>query len=225
MSEANFLEISVGYVLCLNNRSYKKELFEMDLVDIKISDDNEDITLLKESDKIEGIVEGLLFAYGDPLHMEKIMKLLNLSKDDLLVIIDKMNTKYERASRGIMIRQINDCYQLYSKPQYFQYIKELMQPCDKISLSQAAYETLAIIACNKPITKAAVEQIRGVNCDSLVTKLLEYNLIKESGRMESPGRPILYEATDKFLRSFGFSSYNEVAATLQTISTENTCDV
>ena len=143
------------------------------------------------------------------------MKVLSLDIEELLVIIDRMNTKYKRSNRGIMIREINDCYQLYTKPEYFHYLKELMEPKQKLSLSQAAYETLAIIACNNPITKARIEQIRGVNCDSLVTKLLEYELIKEAGRMDSPGRPILYETTEKFLRSFGFSSYDEVAANLE----------
>lgn len=167
--------------------------------------------------KLEGIIEGMLFAYGDPLPSEKIMKVLNLGKSTLLFLINEMNAKYQRTSRGIMIREINGSYQLCTKPECYDYLKELFaEPRPKPSLSQAAYEILAIIACNKPITKARVEQIRGVNCDGPISKLLEYELIRGAGRMDSPGRPILYETTEKFLKVFGFSSHEEVRTFLET---------
>lgn len=168
----------------------------------------------EDESRIEGIIEGILFAYGKPIRKEQIIKVLNIDKEKLFEIIEVMNTKYKRANRGIIIREIDVGYQLCTKQEYYSYLKQIMEPERKHYLSQPAYETLAIIACNKPITRARIEQIRGVNCDSLVTKLLEYDLIKEAGRMDTPGRPILYATTEKFLRSFGFSSYDEVALNL-----------
>ncbi|HOJ10713.1 MAG TPA: SMC-Scp complex subunit ScpB [Clostridiales bacterium] len=167
-------------------------------------------TNMEEADKIEGIIEGLLFASGVPLHKEKIMELLDIDEGKVVDTLERMNMKYGRNSRGIMIRKINDCYQLCTKPQYSDYIAKLVEPGYKSTLSQAAYETLAIIAYNKPITKAGIEKIRGVNCDSSIAKLLEGNLIREAGRMDSPGRPILYETTEDFLRYFGFSSNDDL---------------
>ena len=175
---------------------------------------NFNIDEIEERNKIEGIIEGLLFAYGNPLSEDKILKVLNLNKKDLLNIIEEMNNKYKSSNRGIMIRKINDSYQLCTKPEYYDYLKELTEPKQEPGLSQAAYEILAIIACNKPITRARIEQIRGVNCESAISKLLDYDLIKEAGRLDAPGRPILYETTEKFLRVFGFSSDEEVAAFL-----------
>ena len=190
-----------------------RRLFYMELNEkLKMND-------TEERNKIEGIIECLLFACGDPLSEEKISKVLNLKKNELLFIIEEMNKNYKRSNRGIMIRRINDSYQLCTKPEYYSYIKELTEPMPKPTLSQAAYEILAFIACNKPITKARIEQIRGVNCDNLISKLQEYDLVKEAGRMDAPGRPILYETTDKFLRIFGFSSYEEILATLEVSET------
>ncbi|HHV95474.1 MAG TPA: SMC-Scp complex subunit ScpB [Clostridiaceae bacterium] len=169
---------------------------------------------IEDRNKIEGIIEGLLFAHGNPLSEEKILKVLNLKKKDFLAIIEEMNDKYKSSNRGIMIRKIKDSYQLCTKPEYYEYLKELAEPKQEPVLSQAAYEILAIIACNKPITRARIEQIRGVNCESAISKLLEYDLIKEAGRLDAPGRPILYETTDKFLKIFGFSSDEEAIAFL-----------
>lgn len=109
-----------------------------------------------------------------------------------------------------MMREIDGCYQLCTRPEHFEYISRLVEPRQKQALSQAAFETLAIIAYNQPVTRARIEMIRGVNSDSSIATLLERNLIKEAGRLDSPGRPMVYETTGEFLRSFGFRSVKDL---------------
>lgn len=157
--------------------------------------------------KLEGIIEGLLFASGDRLSLEKICEIAGIDKKAARLVINNMVVNYNNnPSRGITIREINNGYQLCSKPELYEYVKVLFEPKQKSGLSQAAFETLAIIAYNRPITKAKIEQIRGVNSDSAVAKLIEKNLVREAGRLDAPGKPILYETTEEFFRSFGYSS-------------------
>jgi len=161
-------------------------------------------------DAVEGIIESLLFISGDPLSLEEISKILEMDKRRVAEIINNMKGKLEAKNRGISIREINGSYQFYTKFEYSEYVKKLFEPKQKQLLSQAAYETLAVIAYNKPITKAKIDEIRGVNSESAIAKLLERNLIREAGRLDTPGRPILYETTEEFLRCFGFSSYDDL---------------
>jgi len=159
---------------------------------------------------VEAVIEGLLFAAGDPLPLDKIAEILEIDKKTAKLIINNMITNFQNSKRGIMIREINNAYQLCTRFEHYEYIRKLFEPRQKQSLSQAAFETLAIIAYNRPITKARIEQIRGVNSDSAIARLLERNLIREAGRLDAPGKPILYETTDEFLRSFGFKSYSDL---------------
>lgn len=163
-----------------------------------------------EIQKIEGLVEALLFASGDQVHLETLSEITGVDTKTLINIIKRMSDGYTSENRGIQIREINGSYQLCSKPDYFEYVKKLFEPRQKQGLSQAALETLAIIAYNQPAMKVDIEKIRGVNSDSSVNLLLERNLIKEAGRMDAPGKPILYETTDEFLRAFGYKSLAEL---------------
>jgi len=156
--------------------------------------------------EIEAIVEGLLFVAGDPVPLARLSEILEIDKKSLKLILNNMIINYQNSGRGIMMREIDGCYQLCTKPEHFGYIRKLVEPRQKQALSQAAYETLAIIAYNQPVTKSKIESIRGVNSDSAIARLLERNLIREAGRLEAPGKPILYEVTEEFLRSFGFKS-------------------
>ncbi len=161
--------------------------------------------------KLEGIIEGLLFASGDRISLEKICEIAGIDKKVAKLVINNMIVNYnDNPSRGITIREISNGYQLCSKPELYEYVKVLFEPKQKSGLSQAAFETLAIIAYNRPITKAKIEQIRGVNSDSAVTKLIEKNLVKEAGRLDAPGKPILYETTEEFFRSFGYKSDSDL---------------
>lgn len=164
----------------------------------------------KNSKQVEMIIEGLLFAAGDRVPIEKISDATEIDKKSLKVFMNNMLYDYNNSSRGIIIREINDGYQLCTRPEVYDSIKKAFQPRTKQGLSQAAFETLAIIAHNSPITKAKIEQIRGVNSDSAITKLIDRNLITEAGRLDSPGRPVVYKTTEEFLRCFGLKSNDDL---------------
>lgn len=164
----------------------------------------------KDIRKIEAIIEGLLFAAGERISLDKISEIIEMDKKTTKLILNNMILNYQSASRGIMIREINNGYVFSTKPEYYDFVKKLFESRQKQALSQAAYETLSIIAYNQPITKARIETIRGVNSDRAVTRLLERNLIKEAGRMETPGKPVLLETTEEFLKSFGFKSLSDL---------------
>ncbi len=155
---------------------------------------------------IEAAVEALLFTAGDPLSLEKLAEILEIDKKTMKLLMSNMIINWQNSKRGIILREIDGSYQLCTRAEHFEYIRRLVEPRQKQALSQAAYETLAIIAYNQPITRARLEHIRGVNSDSAVTRLVERNLIREAGRLDAPGKPVLYETTEEFLRSFGFSS-------------------
>jgi len=173
--------------------------------------------------EIESVIEGLLFASGDALPLEKIAEIIEVDKKTTKLIISNMIINFQNSKRGVIIREINNSYQLCTRPEHHDYIKKLFEPRQKHGLSQAAFETLAIIAYNSPITRAGIEKIRGVNSGSAIERLMERNLIREAGRLDAPGKPLLYETTEEFLRSFGFRSLadlpqinmNELAPLLQ----------
>lgn len=163
-------------------------------------DENRDIR------EIEAVVEALLFTSGDPLSLEKLSEILEVDKKTMKLIMANMIIGWQNLKRGISVREIDGSYQLCTRTEHFDYIRKLVEPRQKQALSQAAFETLSIVAYNQPITRARLEHIRGVNSDSALTRLIERNLVKEAGKLDAPGKPVLYETTDEFLRSFGFSS-------------------
>lgn len=163
-----------------------------------------------EIKEIEALIEGLLFASGDVLSLDKIVGIVGLDNKTVKLILSNMIENIQKSKRGIIIREINDGYQLCTRQEHCEYIEKLFESRQKQGLSQAAFETLAIIAYNQPITRAKIEQIRGVNSDSSVTRLLERNLITYSGRLDTPGRPMLYGTTEEFLRSFGFKNIKDL---------------
>ena len=141
--------------------------------------------------KIESIVEAVLFAAGDAVPLVKLASIIEQDKKTTRLLMDNIILKYKNSGRGIMIREINKGYQMCTKNEMDTYIQMLESPRKKQGLSNAAYEALAIIAYNQPVTRAKIEQIRGVNSDSVVLNLQEKNLIRESGRDDSPGKPKL----------------------------------
>lgn len=160
--------------------------------------------------EIESILEGLLFASGDVLSVERISEILGIDKKTIKLIVNNMILNYQNQRRGVMIREINNGYLMCTKPEHHKYLEKLFEKRQQQGLSQAAYETLAIIAYNKPATRAKIERIRGVNSDSSINTLIERNLIIEAGRLDTPGRPLIYETTEEFLRCFGFKSLNDL---------------
>lgn len=163
-----------------------------------------------EIDKIKSIIEAILFSAGRVVDTQELMAILELSNEDIDSIVQNMKSEFEEQNRGIEIIKVDNGYQLCSKKEYYDYIYPIFDNRAKPSLSQAALETLSIIAYNPKITRSEIEQIRGVNSDGTIYKLLEYNLIEEVGRLDAPGRPTIYSTTKDFLRMFGISSLEEL---------------
>lgn len=158
----------------------------------------------------EIIIEALLFASGDSLSLDKIAEIIEHDKKTTKVIMANLIYKYRNSTRGILIREIDGAYQLCTKPELDEFVQKLGTVRKKQGLSPQAYEALSIIAYNQPVTRAYIEQIRGVNCDGVLQKLMERNLIEEVGRDDTPGKPKLYGTTEEFLRAFGFASIKEL---------------
>ena len=163
-----------------------------------------------EIKNIENIIEAILFAKGEPVSLKNIANTLEKNEQDVKDIIEKLIYKYEEEKKGIKIIKIDDSYQMCTNPDYFDYIKKLYNIIPKKALSQALLETLAIIAYKQPITKAQIEYIRGVSSEHAVNNLIKYELVEEKGRLDAPGKPILFGTTDNFLKHFGFSSLDNM---------------
>jgi segregation and condensation protein B len=158
----------------------------------------------------EMIIEAVLFAAGDPVPLEKLAEITGHDRKTMKGIIANMIYKYKNSARGIMLREIDGACQLCTKPEFDNYISRLGSIRKRQGLTPAAYETLAIIAYNQPVTRAYIEQIRGVSCESVIMTLIERNLVREAGREDAPGKPKLYETTEEFLRVFGYSSIKDL---------------
>ena len=163
-----------------------------------------------EIEKIKSIIEAILFAAGRQVNIKELMMALELPKEDLENIIVSMQEDYKIQSRGIEIIKVEDCYQLCTKKELYEYIYPILDKRSKPNLSNASLETLAIIAYNPKITRAEIESIRGVNADACIYKLLEYGLIQESGKADLPGKPMTYVTSNEFLKMFGYTSLNDL---------------
>ena len=158
----------------------------------------------------QGIIEAILYAAGREVAITELMSALELSKDEVIYLIELMKNEYEKSNRGIEIIKINDAYQLCTKKEYYDYIYPIFDKRSKPNLSPAALEIISIIAYNPRITRAEIEAIRGVNSDGSIYKLLEYELIQDAGKMDAPGRPTMYEVSSKFFKMFGIASLEEL---------------
>ena len=163
-----------------------------------------------EIDNIQSIIEAILFACGRPVEMKELITALELPEQDIINIIQNMQTEYSASNRGIEIVKVENGYTLCSKKEYYEYIYPLFDNRAKPNISNAAMETLAIIAYNPRITRAEIEAIRGVNTDATIYKLLEYNLIEDAGKSDLPGKPTTYKTTQEFLKTFGISNLDEL---------------
>lgn len=163
-----------------------------------------------EIEKTKSIIEAILFSAGRAVNMQELIMNLEMSKEDLEKIIDSMKEEYKNQSRGIEIIKIEDSYQLCTKKDLYEYIYPIIDKRAKPNLSNAALETLAIIAYNPKMTRAEIEAIRGVSADGCIYKLLEYGLIEEAGKTDLPGKPMSYKTTKDFLKMFGYTSLNDL---------------
>ena len=160
--------------------------------------------------EIQSIIEAVLFAAGDPVELERLADIVDVDKRSLREILKKMMDSYNFERRGIHIIRMQDSYQMCTNGVYAEYIGRLAEPPRKQNLSNAALEVLSIVAYKQPVTRSTIEHIRGVNCDYIVNRLIERNFIEEKGRLEAPGRPILFGTTQHFMRAFGISELDEL---------------
>ena len=163
-----------------------------------------------EINKSKGVIEAILFAAGREVKITELMSALEASSEEVITIVESMKEDYKNENRGLQIVNVGEAYQLCTKQDYYEYLYTILDKRNKPNLSQAAIETLAIIAYNPRITRAEIEAIRGVNSDGTIYKLLDYNLIEETGKLDAPGRPGTYGVTSEFLRIFGFNNLNEL---------------
>ncbi len=160
--------------------------------------------------ELESAIEAILFASGEAVPLSRIADAVETDEKTVYYIIQNLSDKYETSNRGIRITEINGAYQMCTNPEYYNYIQALLSSPKKKILTQALLETLAIIAYKQPVTKSQIEEIRGVNADHAVNKLMEYNLVIEKGRLDAPYKPILFGTSDEFLRYFGFKDINSL---------------
>lgn len=158
-----------------------------------------------------GILEGLLFVMGDEgIELDKIKSVLDITDNELQNVINDLKNEYENYNRGLRVEEFGNKIKLTTKKEHKEYYEKLVAEESNSMLSNAALETLAIIAYNGPVTRVEIDEIRGINSSHLVRKLLLKNLIKDVGRSDAPGRPILYQITDDFLDYFGLTTIEDL---------------
>ena len=164
------------------------------------------------SDKaaLKAALEAILFSMGDSIDPESIAQALEVGEDLIRSVLDEMAAEYESPERGIRLIKLEGRYQLATKKEQYPALIRLVRQPRKINLSDVVLETLSIIAYKQPVTRAQIEKIRGVSCDHAINRLLEYGLISEAGRLDAPGRPILFGTTEEFLRHFGTDSIDDL---------------
>ena len=183
-----------------------------------------------EKINLQYAIEGILFAAGEPVKAAKLAAVLDTDLSTVTEAVRLLKYNYDTELRGIMIIELDDGYQLCSRPEYYAYIQEILGEQRRQALSNAAMEALAIVAYKQPITRGQVEFIRGVNSDGAMNRLVERDLIEETGRLDAPGRPILYSTTQNFLRCFGIKSpkdlpevdLGEITEEFEQLTIENT---
>lgn len=167
--------------------------------------------VLEPVDNPEGVLEAILFSMGDSVAIDKLAAVIGREKNETLKILKDMQNAWDAdANRGITLTFLEDHVQMCSKSEMFEYIVKIAKAPKNYALTDVTLETLSIIAYKQPVTRLEIEQIRGVSCDHAVNKLLELNLIQELGRLDAPGKPILFGTTEQFLRSFGVKSLDEL---------------
>ncbi len=165
-----------------------------------------------ENGTYKSIIESILFTMGNSVALEKIAAALELDQTETKALIEELAREYETEGRGMRIMELEGSYQMCTSQNAYEYLIRIAKQPKKYALTDVLLETLSIVAYKQPVTKAEIEKIRGVSCDHAVNKLVEYNLVSEVGRLDAPGRPMLFGTTEEFLRSFGIHSLEELPA-------------
>jgi len=164
---------------------------------------------MKTEDLILGF-EAVLFAGGEPMSIERFSQVFDVTPEKVVKIMELLAEKMKKSGSGLELLRLENTYQLATKAEYAEYIKKAFDMRRRTPLSPAALEVLAVIAYNQPVTRSFVEQVRGVDCSGVITTLIEKGLIEERGRLELPGKPLLYGTTKTFLRCFNISDLSEL---------------
>ena len=161
-------------------------------------------------EELAAAIEAVLFAAGNSVKREQLREALGVDEELLDRALDELKLRYMEEDRGIMLAELEDALQLCTKSRYYGYLMKLAKKPVKYSLSDTVIETLSIIAYKQPVTRAEIERIRGVKCDHALNRLIEYELVEEVGRLDAPGKPLLFGTTEQFLRSFGVRSLGDL---------------
>ncbi len=180
------------------------------ILDLESTEDLKSTEGLENTEEWKGIIEAILFTMGESVPLEKLAGVLELDKEKAKTIITQMMSDYEEKNRGIQIIELDGAYQMCTKKQMYEYLIKIARQPKKQALTDVLLETLSIIAYKQPVTRMEIEKIRGVSSGHAVNKLVEYNLVCEIGRLDVPGRPLLFGTTEEFLRSFGVNSIEEL---------------
>lgn len=163
-----------------------------------------------EKEKKEAVLEAILFTMGESVELTRLAAVLETDKKEVKELLLDMQKKYEEQDRGISLMWLEESVQLSTKADMYEYLIKIAKTPRKMVLTDTVLETLSIIAYKQPVTRLEIERIRGVSCDHAINKLLEYDLITELGRLDAPGRPLLFGTTEQFLRCFGVKSLDEL---------------
>lgn len=163
-----------------------------------------------EQSKTEGVIEAILFTMGEAVEVSRLAEVLETDVKTVKAALLKMQERYQEEDRGIQLTWLEDSVQLCTKARMYEYLIKIAKTPRKMTLTETVLETLSIIAYKQPVTRVEIERIRGVSCDHAINKLLEYDLICELGRLDAPGRPLLFGTTEQFLRCFGVSGIEDL---------------
>lgn len=163
-----------------------------------------------ELQKMEAVIEAVLFTMGESVEVGVLARAISQDEETTRKLVRNMMDKYDAADRGIKIIELENAFQMCTKPEMYEALITVAKQPKKHVLTDVLLETLSIIAYKQPVTRLEIEKIRGVKCDHAVNKLIEYNLVGEIGRLDAPGRPLLFGTTEEFLRSFGVQSLEEL---------------
>lgn len=163
-----------------------------------------------ERKKAEAVIEAILFTMGDSVEIDKLASVIEENVKTTKQILADMKENYEKEDRGISLIELEGSVQLCTKNDMYEYLIKIAKVPRKLTLTDTLLETLSIVAYKQPVTRLDIERVRGVSCDHAVNRLIEFDLIKEVGRLDAPGRPLLFGTTEQFLRSFGLQSLEEL---------------
>lgn len=160
--------------------------------------------------KAQAVIEAVLFTMGESVEISKLADVIEEDVKTTKSILEDMDKNYAKKGRGISLMYFDNSVQLCTKAEMYEYLIKIAKAPRKMTLTDTVLETLSIIAYKQPITRVEIEKVRGVSCDHAINKLLEYDLITELGRLDAPGRPLLFGTTEQFLRSFGVGSLDDL---------------